>query len=140
MIGKRSSSLRVFPEQEIDERLRPVILYGETAAERAKAIGGSPRTLHAQAKRFEEPGMLSLFHKAPSPPAQTERSLRPEMRQLIVDLRAERPDFTPHEIATICFLHVERRPSDHYVIGVEERDGTNSLRQLLIYSVLRHIN
>ncbi len=105
----------LWPEQEIYERLRPVILFGETAAERAKEIGASERTLHDQAKRFEELGMLSLFHKAPSPPAETERSLPPEMRQLIVDLRAEHPDFTPHEIATICFLHFERRPSDHTV-------------------------
>ena len=37
------------------------------------------------------------------------------MRQLIVNLKAEYPGFTPHEIATICFLHFERRPSDHTV-------------------------
>ena len=37
------------------------------------------------------------------------------MRQLIVDLKAEHPDFRPHEIATICFLRFERRPSDHTV-------------------------
>jgi len=105
----------LWPEQEVYERLRPVILFGETAAERAKDIGASERTLHDQAKRFEELGMLSLFHKAPSPPAETGRSLPPEMRQLMVDLKAEHPDFTPHEIATICFLHFERRPSDHTV-------------------------
>src|SRR6202035_2197682 len=28
---------------------------------------------------------------------------------------AEHPGFTPHEIATICFLRFERRPSDHTV-------------------------
>ena len=37
------------------------------------------------------------------------------MRQLIVDLHAEHSGFTPHEIATICFLRFERRPSDHTV-------------------------
>jgi len=37
------------------------------------------------------------------------------MRQLIVDLKAEHPGFRPHEIATICFLRFERRPSDHTV-------------------------
>ena len=47
----------LWPEQEIYERLRPVILFGETAAERAKEIGASERTLHDQAKRFEELGM-----------------------------------------------------------------------------------
>jgi transposase len=37
------------------------------------------------------------------------------MRQLIVDLKAEHKSFRPHEIATICFLRFERRPSDHTV-------------------------
>ena len=61
--------------------------------------------------------MASLFHKerTPSPSSDSGRSLPPEMRQLIVDLKAEHPDFRPHEIATICFLRFERRPSDHTV-------------------------
>jgi putative transposase len=61
--------------------------------------------------------MASLFHKerTPSPSSDSGRSLPPEMRQLIVDLKAEHPDFRPHEIATICFLRFERRPSDHMV-------------------------
>ena len=36
----------LWPEQEVYERLRPVVLFGETAAERAKEIGASERTLH----------------------------------------------------------------------------------------------
>jgi hypothetical protein len=32
---------------------------------------------------------------------------------LIVNLKAEYPGFSTHEIATICFLRFERRPSDH---------------------------
>jgi hypothetical protein len=91
------------------------VLFGETAASRAKEIGASERTLHDQAKRFEELGMISLFRKAPTPPAETGRSLPLAMRQLIVNLKAEYPGFRPHEIATICFLHFERRPSDHTV-------------------------
>lgn len=105
----------LWPEQEVYERLRPVILFGETAAERAKETGGSPRTLHDQAMRFEQEGMRSLFHKERSQTADTGRSLPEEMRQLIVNLKAEHADFTPHEIATICFLRFERRPSDHTV-------------------------
>ena|SRR5215469_6186665 len=34
--GTRFSKPRVFPEQEAYERLRPIVLFGETAAERAK--------------------------------------------------------------------------------------------------------
>jgi hypothetical protein len=34
---------------------------------------------------------------------------------MIVDLKTEYPGFRPHEIATICFLHFGRKPSDHTV-------------------------
>ncbi len=36
----------LWPEQEVYERLRPVVLFGEMAAERAKETGTSERTLH----------------------------------------------------------------------------------------------
>jgi len=105
----------LWPEQEQYEKIRPIVLFGETAAERAKEIGASERTLHHQVKRFEELGMICLFHQTPSKPSSTERSLPEEMRQLIVNLKAEYSGFSTHEIATICFLHFERRPSDHTV-------------------------
>jgi putative transposase len=105
----------LWPEQQLYEKIRPVVLFGETAAERAKEIGVSERTLHYQAAQFEQHGMASLFHKERAPSPETGRSLPPEMRQLIVDLKAEHPGFRPHEIATICFLRFERRPSDHTV-------------------------
>ncbi len=105
----------LWEEQEQYERLRPIVLFGETAAERAKEIGASERTLHDQAKRFEQEGMRSLFPKERAPSANTGRSLPEDMRQLIVDLKAEHPGFTPHELATICFLRFERRPSDHTI-------------------------
>ena len=57
----------LWPEQEVYERLRPVVLFGETAAERAKEIGTSERTLHHQAKQFEQEGMASLFRQSTSP-------------------------------------------------------------------------
>jgi hypothetical protein len=107
--------LVLWPEQEVYERLRPVILFGQTAAERAKETGTPKRTLQHQAELFEQEGMASLFPKERAPASETSRSLPPEMRQLIVDLKAEHPGFTPHEIATICFLRFERRPSDHTV-------------------------
>src|SRR5712692_672212 len=65
----------LWPEQEQYERLRPVILFGETAAERAKEIGTSERTLHDQARLFEQEGMASLFHKERAPSTETGRSL-----------------------------------------------------------------
>ncbi len=105
----------LWPEQERYELLRPVVLFGETAAERARETGTSERTLYHQTKLFEQEGMASLFHKQPTPSPDKGRALPPEMRQLIVDLKAEHPGFRPHEIATICFLRFERRPSDHTV-------------------------
>jgi transposase len=105
----------LWPEQEVYERLRPLVLFGETAASRAKETGVSERTLRYQADQFEQYGLASLFPKERAPATETGRNLPPEMRQLIVDLKAEHPGFRPHEIATICFLHFDRRPSDHTV-------------------------
>ena len=105
----------LWPEQEAYERLRPMVLFGETAASRAKETGVSERTLHYQADQFERYGMVSLFPKAPAPPADPGQRLPPELRQLIVDLKAEHPDFRPHEIARICFVRFGRKPSDHTV-------------------------
>jgi len=40
----------LWPEQQLYEKIRPVVLFQESAAERAKEIGDSPRALqyHAQ--------------------------------------------------------------------------------------------
>jgi hypothetical protein len=59
--------------------------------------------------------MASLFRKEPPPAPDQGRSLPQKMRQLIVDLKAEHPGFTPHEIARICFLRFGRKLSDHTV-------------------------
>jgi transposase len=60
--------------------------------------------------------MASLFTQAPPDHSEEKsRGLPPDMRQLIVDLKAEHPGFRPNEIATICFLRFGRRPSPHTV-------------------------
>lgn len=105
----------LWPEQKAYELMRPLVLFGETAAERAKETDTSERTLHHKADRFDQEGMTSLFHKDSTPSPDTSRGLPPDMRQLIVDLRAEHPGFRPNEIATICFLRFGRRPSPHTV-------------------------
>src|SRR5258706_1451713 len=92
----------LWPEQEVYERLRPIVLFGETAAERAKETGASERTLHYQARRFELEGMASLFPKQRSDPLTPGLKLPPEMCQLIVNLKAEYPGFSLREISTIC--------------------------------------
>ncbi len=70
----------LWPEQEAYERLRPVVLFGQTAAERAKETGTPERTLHHQARLFEQEGMASLFPKERVPISEPSRSLPPEMR------------------------------------------------------------
>jgi hypothetical protein len=105
----------LWPEQEVYERLRPILLFGETAAERAKETGASERTLHHQAQLFEQEGMASLFHKEQPPPPPPGHSLPPEMCQLIVNLKAEYPGFSLREISTICFLRFGRKLSHHTV-------------------------
>jgi transposase len=105
----------LWPEQEQYERLRSVVLFGQPVAERAKETGTSERTLYHQVRLFEQEGMASLFPKERVSPSENGRSLPPEMCQLIVNLKAEHPGFSIHEIATICFLRFERRPSDHSV-------------------------
>jgi len=106
----------LWPEQKAYELLRPVVLFNETASERAQETGAAERTVYRKAAQFEEWGMASLFPKEPSERSEDKsRGLPPDMRQLIVDLKAEHPAFRPHEITTICFLHFGRKPSHHTV-------------------------
>jgi hypothetical protein len=69
----------LWEEQEKNELLRPVVLFGETAAERAKETGASERTLHYQADQFERFGMANLFPKTrvPAPDPGRKSSIRP---------------------------------------------------------------
>lgn len=106
----------LWPEQKAYELLRPVVLFNEPTAERAMETGTAERSMYRDVAQFGEQGMASLFAKAESDRKHdTSRSLPPDMRQLIVDLKAEHSGFRPNEIATICFLRFGRRPSHHTV-------------------------
>jgi hypothetical protein len=51
-----------WPEQRDYELIRPMVLFGSPASERAKETGAaSERTLQRRAARFEVEGMESLF-------------------------------------------------------------------------------
>src|SRR5260370_7893920 len=85
--------------------------------------------------------MINFFPSEHGPtPVEPGGNLPPEMRQLIVDLKAEHPGFTPHEIATICFLRFERRPSDHTVKRVLADGPTPTVtkRRYLPYAQIAH--
>src|SRR5213080_3965215 len=103
----------LWPEQELYEQIRPVVLFHETAGERAKEIDVPQRTLARKADEFERDGMQSLFSSGEQGGArETGKTLPPEIRQLIVDLHLEMPTMSWREIAEICYIRYDRRP-DH---------------------------
>ena len=84
-----------WPEQEVYERLRPILLFGETAGQRAKEINAAQRTLSRKADDFERDGMRNLFSsEEPREQGETLKTLPSEMHQLIVDVHAELPDMS----------------------------------------------
>jgi hypothetical protein len=80
----------LWPEQTAYELLRPIVLFGDPATKRAEETGEPRPTLDRKADAFDEQGMVSFFASRPrKQPQETARSLPPDMRQLIVDLRVE---------------------------------------------------
>src|SRR5947199_3966708 len=93
----------LWPEQTAYELLRPVVLFGDPAIQRAKETDKPRTSLERKADDFDEQGMVSLFASRPrKQPQETARSLPPDMRQLIVDLRVEMPTMSLREITEIC--------------------------------------
>jgi hypothetical protein len=106
-----------YPAQISYEIIRLVILFGMTPKERAQETGTPQSTIYYRANLFDAGGMASLIPPDPLPsvPKLDKRTLPPPMRQEIVDLRAQYPAFTLHEIATICYAKFGRRPSPHTI-------------------------
>src|SRR6266487_1893474 len=93
----------LWPEQELYEQIRPLVLFHETAGERAKEIDVPSRTLARKADAFEHYGMQSLFPSGEQGGArETGKTLPEEIRQLIVDLHA------PTNCATSCLTSSEQ--------------------------------
>jgi len=91
-----------WPEQLEYERIRHPMLFGSPVDERAEETGVSERTLQRRIQSFEKEGMEGLFE------AETvkRRRLPPNIRRLIVDLKAEYPPFNLNEITNVvraCF-------------------------------------
>ena len=53
-------------EQRTYELIRPVVLFGQSPAERARETGAPQRTLYRQVRRFATDGMASLQHSITS--------------------------------------------------------------------------
>jgi transposase len=91
-----------WPEQREYERIRQPVLFGTSAAERAEETGVSERTIQRRIERFGAEGMPGLFTTETA----QRRKLPPNVRRLIVDLKAEYPPFNLNEIANVtraCF-------------------------------------
>jgi putative transposase len=97
--------LRLFvqsPEQETYELLRPIVLFGVTPRQRARATGTPERTLRRKADRFDAEGMTSLLDPKPEIAPTDRRRVPATIRQRILALKAEYPAFRPRELAEIC--------------------------------------
>jgi transposase InsO family protein len=108
----------LWPEQVTYEMIRPVVLFSETPAERAKETGEARRSLYRKVEQFEKQGMVGLFKPTPKQREDTHRNLPTPMRQAIVDLQAEFPFLHLREIATVCYIQFGRRPSHHTIQAV----------------------
>lgn len=111
------------PEQRLYEGIRPIILFGVPPAERAQETGVAESTLRRAASAFDTHGMISLFRPTKAQREDHHRSLPVPMRQLIVDLKTEYPDFTLGEIATICAIQFDGRRPGHHMIKATLADG-----------------
>lgn len=112
--------LRLFvfwPAQKSYELLRPIVLFGRSPAERARETGVPEHTLRRQADRFDAISMASLL-VAPAPPTIDRRALPAEIRQAILELKAECPPLSAHEIAGICQQRFRRPVANHTVTRV----------------------
>src|SRR5438105_15602862 len=90
--------------EQIRPKSRPLLLFGETAGERAKEIDVPQRTLSRKADEFERYGMQSLFSSGEQGGERdTSKTLPEDVRQLIVDLHAELPTMSWRELAEICY-------------------------------------
>lgn len=103
------------PEQEAYELVRPILLFGQPPAERARETGVSESTLRRKAARVATQGLLGLFAQDAAPD-RDRRRLPPEIRHAIVTLKAEYPPFSLREIAAICRASFGR-PVDHQTVG-----------------------
>lgn len=108
----RQLQLRLkWPQQRIYELIRPVVVWGRSATQRAAETHTPRRTLAHKATRFDTQSMLSLFATPPDAQDPSWRALPRPMQQVIVDLRAQYAGFHPNEMATICYVQFGRRPS-----------------------------
>jgi len=108
-----------WPEQVEYERMRQPVLFGSSVTERARETGVSESTLRRRIGRFEDEGMEGLFATEKA----KRRKLPPNIRRLIVDLKAEYPPFSLNEIANIVGACFGRKPDVRSVKRVLDEEA-----------------
>jgi transposase len=108
-----------WPEQVEYERMRQPVLFGSSVAERARETGISESTLRRRIGRFEDKGMEGLYATEKA----RRRKLPPNIRRLIVDLKAEYPPFNLNEIANIVDACFGRKPDVRSVKRVLDEEA-----------------
>ena len=121
------------PEQRLYEGIRPIVLFGATATERARETGLAEATVRRASDAFDTQGMISLFRPVKAQRVAHHRSLPVLMRQRIVDLKAEYAAFTDGEIAAICAIHFDGRRPSHHTIKAVLADGPPPARRTRQY-------
>jgi len=110
-------------EQIAYELLRPVVLFGQTVAERARQTKKSKRTLNDKAHRFLKEGMVSLFEREDKGPP-WQQQLPEHVRQFILALKAEYASFSLREMAEICGVKFGQAPDYKTVQRVLKQSPT----------------
>jgi putative transposase len=108
-----------WPEQVEYERIRQPVLFGSSVPERAEETGVSERTLQRRIESFEEYGIEGLL----STEKARKRRLPPNVRRLIVDLKAEYLPFNLNEIANVVRACFGRKPDVRSVKRVLDEEA-----------------
>jgi putative transposase len=108
-----------WPEQVEYERIRQPVLFGSPADERAEETGVSERTLQRRIESFEKGGIEGLL----STDKARKRRLPPNVRRLVVDLKAEYPPFNLNEIANVVRACFGRKPDVRSVKRVLDEEA-----------------
>ncbi|MDP9411176.1 MAG: helix-turn-helix domain-containing protein [Actinomycetota bacterium] len=108
-----------WPEQVEYERIRQPVLFGSPVDARAEETGVSERTLQRRIRSFETQGMEGLFETEKA----RRRRLPPNIRRLIVDLKAEYPPFNLNEIANVVRACFGRKPDVRSVKRVLDEEA-----------------
>jgi len=108
-----------WPEQVEYERIRQPVLFGSSVPERAEETGVSERTLQRRIETFENYGIEGFL----SADTARHRKLMPNVRRLIVDLKAEYPPFNLNEIANIVRACFGRKPDVRSVRRVLDEEA-----------------